>query len=133
MVLLANAVATAGIHGLVAPVWDRGDAHAAATGLARAAISVLGAGRRCYVARLRLARQPKAGQHHAGDADAELLQRRAARDRLGQPFGQFIELVVHNFILFWFGLGRSSDDGFHPVSWLQAEAAPRARLVHCNI
>jgi hypothetical protein len=42
-------------------------------------------------------RQPEAGQRHAGKTDAELLQRRAARDRLGQPLGEFIELVVHVF------------------------------------
>ena len=49
--------------------------------------------------RLRLVRQPEADQRHAGEADAEFLQRRAARDRLGQTLGEFIELVVHNSVL----------------------------------
>ena len=39
------------------------------------------------------------GQCHAGEADAELLQRRAARDGLSQTLGEFIEFVVHNFVL----------------------------------
>jgi hypothetical protein len=47
--------------------------------------------------RLRLAGQSKAGQRHAGEADAELLQRLSPRDRLGHSLGQFIELVVHNY------------------------------------
>src|SRR5439155_17732305 len=46
-------------------------------------------------ARLGLACQAKAGQRHASEADAEFLQRRAPRDRLGQALGEFIELVVH--------------------------------------
>jgi hypothetical protein len=41
--------------------------------------------------------QPEARQRHAGEADAESLQRRAPCDRLGQAFGEFIELVVHIF------------------------------------
>jgi hypothetical protein len=41
------------------------------------------------------AHQPEAGQRHAGEADAEFPQRRAARHRLGKVFGQFIEFVVH--------------------------------------
>jgi len=44
---------------------------------------------------VRLVGQPDAGQRHAGEADAEFLQRRAPRDRLGHAFGEFIELVVH--------------------------------------
>ena len=35
----------------------------------------------------------------ADNADAEFLQRRAARDRLGEALGEFIELVVHNSVL----------------------------------
>jgi hypothetical protein len=46
-------------------------------------------------------RQPKAGECHAGQADAEFLQCRAARDRLGQALGEFIELVVHVFPFVW--------------------------------
>jgi hypothetical protein len=42
-------------------------------------------------------RQSEAGQRHAGEADAEFLHRRAARDRLGQVLGEFIEFVVHTF------------------------------------
>ena len=49
---------------------------------------------------LRFIRQPEAGQRHPGEAEAEFLQRRAARDRLGQTLGEFIELVVHNFLSF---------------------------------
>ena len=33
------------------------------------------------------ARQPETGQRHASESDAKFLQRRAARDRLGQAFG----------------------------------------------
>jgi len=44
-----------------------------------------------------LARQPETGQRHAGKADTEFLQRRAACDRLGQVFREFIELMVHDF------------------------------------
>jgi hypothetical protein len=75
-------------------------------------------------------RQPEAGEHHAGEADAEFLQRRAARDRLGQALGEFIELVAHTFPfrqkqqvdhMWWartFIVGRLRDDNaFHrPVS-----------------
>ena len=52
----------------------------------------------------RLVRQPEAGQCHAGEADAEFLQRRAARDRLRHVLGEFIELVVHtdgHAFVFW--------------------------------
>src|SRR5207247_1653676 len=45
---------------------------------------------------LRFVCQPEAGQRHAGKADAEFLQSRAARDRLSQALGEFIELGVHN-------------------------------------
>jgi hypothetical protein len=51
------------------------------------------------LSRFGLVRQPEAGQRHAGEADAEFLQRRAARDRLGQVLGEFIELIVHTFRL----------------------------------
>jgi len=45
-------------------------------------------------------RKPDAGQRHAGQAEAEFLQSRAACDRLGQALGEFIEFVVHslNFV-----------------------------------
>jgi len=46
---------------------------------------------------LRLVRQPETGQRHAGEADAEFLQRSSARYGLGQSLGQFIEFLVHNF------------------------------------
>jgi len=46
---------------------------------------------------VRFVRKPQAGQRHAGEADAEFLQRRASRDRLGEALGEFIELVVHTF------------------------------------
>src|SRR5947199_305041 len=36
-------------------------------------------------------------QRHAGEAEAEFLQRKAARDRLSHTFGQFIEYVLHIF------------------------------------
>ena len=39
----------------------------------------------------------KEAQCSPREADAELLQRAAPRDRLGHSFGQFIEFVVHNF------------------------------------
>ena len=42
-----------------------------------------------------LVRQPQRGQREAREAGAELLQRRAPRDGLGQALGQFIEFVVH--------------------------------------
>jgi len=48
-------------------------------------------------ARLCLACQPEAGQRHARETDAKFLQCRAARDRLGQALGEFIEFVVHSF------------------------------------
>jgi hypothetical protein len=49
--------------------------------------------------------KPEGCQRHACEADAEFLQCRAARDRLGQAFGEFIELVVHVlvFILIVYG------------------------------
>jgi hypothetical protein len=46
---------------------------------------------------LRYVYQPEARQRHASDAEAEFLQRRAARDGLGQALGELIELVVHGF------------------------------------
>jgi hypothetical protein len=47
-------------------------------------------------------RQPEAGESQAGQADAEFLERLAARGGLGQTFGQLIEFVVHTlpFVLF---------------------------------
>jgi hypothetical protein len=51
----------------------------------------------CAFARLRLVRQAKTRQRHAGEADTEFLQRCAPRDRLGHALGEFIELVVHTF------------------------------------
>ena len=64
-----------------------------------AALSIVTAKRttRFACASLSLVRQPEAGQCHAGQADAELLQRRAPRDGLGRAFGEFIELVVRMF------------------------------------
>jgi hypothetical protein len=54
---------------------------------------------------LRFVRQPEAGQRHAGETDAEFLERRAARDRLGQAFGEFIEFVIHTFpFVLWFSV-----------------------------
>lgn len=47
--------------------------------------------------RLCFVRQPKAGQRHSGEADAEFLQRRAPRDGLGQVLCEFIECVAHIF------------------------------------
>jgi hypothetical protein len=41
----------------------------------------------------------KSGQCQTCEADAEFLQRRAARDRLGQTLGQFIEFIVHVLFL----------------------------------
>jgi hypothetical protein len=41
--------------------------------------------------------QPEADQRLPGQADAEFLKRRSARDGLGHSFGQFIEFVVYNF------------------------------------
>jgi hypothetical protein len=42
-----------------------------------------------------LIQESKAGQRHSGKTNAEFLQRRAAGDRLGHLFGEFIELIVH--------------------------------------
>jgi hypothetical protein len=50
--------------------------------------TILGAG-------LRLVRQAEARQRHAGQADAEFLQRRATCVGLGHAFGEFIEFIVH--------------------------------------
>jgi len=50
-----------------------------------------GRGCRCVVC------QPETGQRHAREAGAEFLQRPAARDRLGQVLGEFIDWL---FILF---------------------------------
>jgi len=47
---------------------------------------------------LRFIRQPEAGQRHAGETEAKLLERRAARDRLGYALREFIEFVVHTFL-----------------------------------
>jgi len=40
-------------------------------------------------ASLGLSCEPEAGQRHAAEAEAESLQRRAARDRSGHAFGEF--------------------------------------------
>jgi len=46
--------------------------------------------------------QPEARERHAGQAEAEFLQRLPSGDGLGHAFGQFIELVVHNSLsLYW--------------------------------
>jgi hypothetical protein len=44
-----------------------------------------------------LVRQPEGGQRHAGQPNAESLQRLPPRYGLGQSFGQFIEFIIHNF------------------------------------
>src|SRR5439155_14628279 len=54
-------------------------------------------GRETARSRLRAPCQPQRGDREAREADAEFLERRAARNGLGQALGQFIELVVHNF------------------------------------
>jgi hypothetical protein len=51
---------------------------------------------------LRLGSQSQRGEHNSGEADAEFLQRPAARDGLGHSFGQFIEFTAHNFPFVWF-------------------------------
>ena len=50
---------------------------------------------------LRFIRQPEAGKRHAGETDAESLQRRATCDRLGHVFCEFIEMIVHMFPFVW--------------------------------
>ena len=72
----------------------RRDADARKTDLVTPAICV---GCTLLFARPRLVRQPQRGQRNPHDADAEFLQRTAARDGLRQAFGQVIEFVVHNF------------------------------------
>jgi hypothetical protein len=42
-------------------------------------------------------REREARQRQAGEAEAKLPQRSAARDRLGEVLGEFIELSVHVF------------------------------------
>jgi len=49
-------------------------------------------------------RQPKTSQRHTSNPNAKFLQRRPPRNRLGQVFCKFIELVVHTFL---FVLGNS--------------------------
>jgi hypothetical protein len=44
-------------------------------------------------------RQPEAGHCRSHQAKAEFLERLAARYGLRQSFGQFIEFVVHRFLL----------------------------------
>jgi hypothetical protein len=46
---------------------------------------------------LRSVRQPQRSQRKAREANAEFLQRPASGYGLGHSFGQFIELVIHNF------------------------------------
>jgi hypothetical protein len=74
---------------------------AAAIGVALADVAEGQAGSRWIRVCLRPARQPERRQRHAGKADAEFLQRPAARDRLGQALGEFIELVMHVVFRFW--------------------------------
>jgi hypothetical protein len=47
---------------------------------------------------------PKTRQRNAGEADAEFLQRRAARNGLRHALGEFIECVVHTVPCRLFGL-----------------------------
>jgi hypothetical protein len=49
------------------------------------------------IIRFGLIRQPEAGQRHAGETEAEPLQRRAARDGMGHVLGEFIEFGIHVF------------------------------------
>jgi len=63
---------------LIAPVRDGFLADSATADFAGGAIRVGGT----RFAGLRPVRQPEAGQRHTGQTDTELLQRRAARDRL---------------------------------------------------
>jgi hypothetical protein len=56
--------------------------------------------RRPSRASFRFAPYPKRGQSHTRDPCAELLQRTAPRDGLGQISGQFIDFVVHNVVTF---------------------------------
>jgi hypothetical protein len=53
--------------------------------------------------RLRIVRQPEAGQRHAGKTDAEFLQRGAARHRLGHVLCELIESVIHVFSFLFSG------------------------------
>lgn len=46
---------------------------------------------------LRIVCPPERSQREGSEADTESLQCRAAWDRSGHGFGQFIEFVVHNF------------------------------------
>jgi hypothetical protein len=69
---------------------------------------------------LRLVRQAQGGQRETREAEAEFLQRPAARDCLGQTLRYFIELVVHNSPFHWFsfcfvGL-QCSRENFHGVT-----------------
>jgi hypothetical protein len=54
------------------------------------------------IARLRPLRQPETGQRHACEAEAEFLQRSAARDRLGYTLREFVEFIIHSVPLFPF-------------------------------
>jgi hypothetical protein len=75
----------------------------AASGTARLAPSQAG---------FRFVRQAEAGQRHSGQAGAESLQRLSPRGRLGQSFGQLIELITHVFpsVLLLLLLGYDSSD-----------------------
>ena len=61
-------------------------------------------------ASLGLVRETERGKRDTRETEAESLQCRAPRDGLGQAFGQFIKLVVHNFPFVW---------DLFPVFWLQ--------------
>jgi hypothetical protein len=50
-----------------------------------------------FGARPRFVCEPEAGQRHAGQAEAEFLERLPAGHGLGHVFGQFIEFDSHTF------------------------------------
>jgi hypothetical protein len=52
-------------------------------------------------ASLSFACEPKTGQRHPAETDAEFPQRPAARDRLRHALRQFIEIVVHTIPFIW--------------------------------
>jgi hypothetical protein len=49
--------------------------------------------------RLGLVRQPEASQGHSSEANAESLECRSARAGLSEALRQFIEFVIHTFLL----------------------------------
>jgi hypothetical protein len=93
---------------------------------------------------IRLVCQREGRQRHAGEADAEFLQRRAACDGLGHVPGHFVEMVIHNLsfvLIFGFRLNtavlrtgvytcRTSDALIaKPTKALRSIAAPLAATV----